>query len=158
MIQIQLLYVTISTPDIDRMIAWYQDKLGYSLYTRKDFPEFNTRIAVMEQAGFRLEILQQSNAVPTLSPRHQPPDHTNVHGISQFAVLVPNLDAAIEEMRAKGVEMPWVKRVDTDLRLSFQFIKDCDDNLIQLVELMDDAAAHREELIRQRRAAGGMNG
>ncbi|PWK61484.1 VOC family protein [Roseicyclus mahoneyensis] len=155
MTTIQLLYVTISTPDIDRMIAWYGEKLGYSLYTRKDFPEFNTRIAVMEQAGFRLEILQQGNAAPTLSPRHEPPDHTNVHGISQFAVLVDDLDAAIEDMEAKGVEMPWVKRVDTDLRLSFQFIKDCDGNLIQLVQLMDDAAAHRNDLIRQRHENGG---
>ncbi|WP_095407249.1 VOC family protein [Mongoliimonas terrestris] len=155
MTPIQLFYVTISTPDIDRMIAWYTDVLGYQLFTRKDFPEFNTRIAVMEQAGFRLELLQQGNAVPISPGRHDPPDHTNIHGLSQFAVLVDDLDAALADLATKGVEPVWVKRVDTDLRLSFRFIRDCDGNLIQLVQLMDDAAAHRRDLIAARHAAGG---
>lgn len=146
MVAFRLFYVTISTPNLERAIEWYQDKLNYKVFIRKDFPEFGTRIAVLEQFNFRLELLEQANSIPFQPPRNEPPDHTNVQGLSQFAILVDDLDQAIAELTAKGVETLWVKRVDEILRLSFQFIKDCDGNLIQLVELMDDAKAHLQEL------------
>ncbi|MGH3780034.1 MAG: VOC family protein [Pseudonocardiaceae bacterium] len=153
MIPFRLFYVTISTPNIDRAVMWYREKLGYQVYTRKDFPEFGTRIAVLEVGDFRLEILEQKDAVPMGIPRHDPPDHTNVHGISQFAVLVENLDEKIAELRQRDVATVWVKRVDYDLKLSFQFIKDCDGNLIQLVELMPEAKQHLQDLIDEERSS-----
>jgi catechol 2,3-dioxygenase-like lactoylglutathione lyase family enzyme len=143
--------VTISTSDLDRTVSWYQDKLGYRVHSRKDLPEFETRVAVLEVGDFRLEILEQRNGQPGERPRFEPPDepdHPRVHGISQFAVLVDDLDAKIAELRSKDVAPVWCKRVDHDLKLSFQFIQDCDGNLIQLVELMPEARAHLDDVSR----------
>ncbi|MBF2007950.1 MAG: VOC family protein [Chlorogloeopsis fritschii C42_A2020_084] len=149
MLPFRLFYVSISTPDIDRAVKWYQEKLGYQIFTRKDFPDFGTRIAVLELDDFRLELIEQNGSVPISPPRNDPPAHTNIQGISQFALLVDNLDAKIAELKSKGIETLWVKRVDYDLQLSFQFIKDCDGNLIQFVELMPEAIKHLNEISRR---------
>jgi hypothetical protein len=148
MIPFRLFYATISTPNRDRLSAWYQEKLGFELFINKDFPEFGTRIAVLTLYDFRLEILEQANAVPMPLPQHDPPDHTNVHCFSQIALLVEDLDEAISALESKGVEKVWVLRDDPTLKLKFQFFKDCDGRLLQFVELYPEAKSHMTDLIR----------
>lgn len=143
----RLFYVTLSTPDLDRAIAWYKEKLGFQLYARKELPDYGTRLAILEQDSFRLELIQQDGSVPALPARGGPPHHTNIHGYSQMAFLVDDLDATIAEMKRKGVEPVWIKLEGDDIRISFQFVQDCDGNLIQFVELMQDATDHLAELI-----------
>jgi catechol 2,3-dioxygenase-like lactoylglutathione lyase family enzyme len=149
MLPFRLFWVTISTPNLDRAVQWYQDKFGFQVYLRKDFPEFGTRIAHLDIHDFRIELIEQSSAVPMVMPHGDPPNHTNVHGFSQFALLVDDLNGKVEELKSKGVETVWIKRMDPDLKLSFQFVKDCDGNKIQLIELMQEAKEHLASLTKQ---------
>ena len=75
-------------------------------------------------------------------PGHERPAAKKVERTSRFAVLVDDLEATIAELRAKEVTTLWTRQVDEELKLSFQFIKDCDGNLIQLVELKPEAREH----------------
>lgn len=137
----RLFYVSISVPDMWEAVHWYEEKLGFHLVRQKDFPDFGTRIGVVQREDFRVELIEQRGAVLPPLARGVPPDHTNVLGISQFAYLCDDLDAMMAELKSKGVEPIWVKRVDHDLGLSFQFIADNNGNLIQFVELMKPAQA-----------------
>ena len=101
-IRFRLFCVTISTPDLDRTVAWYCEKLGYQVHTRKDLPEFGTRIAVLNAGDFRLEIVEQREDSPLGMPGHEPPGSTNVERTSRFAVLVDDLDATLAELRDEG--------------------------------------------------------
>ncbi len=125
--------VTLSTPNIERTVTWYREKLGYEVYTRRDFPDAGARVVVLEAGDLRLELLEHKDRL-TVGPRA---DEGEGRRLSQFAVLVDDLDAKIAELRRKDVRPVWSKRVDHELGLRCQFIKDCDGNLIQLVEMME---------------------
>ena len=56
------------------------------------------------------------------------------------------MEAKVNEMKSKGLEPVWMKRVDPDLKMSFRLFKDCDDNLIQFVELMPEAKKRLKQL------------
>lgn len=132
----RLYYVTISVPDAPAAAKWYEDILGYHLVRSKDFPEFSTRIRVVERDGFRMELLEQGDSIDQPVARPEPPAHSYLRGISQFALLTEDLETTIQQLAERGVEIVWERRIDTDLGLSFQFIKDLNGNLIQFVELM----------------------
>jgi catechol 2,3-dioxygenase-like lactoylglutathione lyase family enzyme len=140
-IRFRLFCLTITTPNLDRTVAWYCEKLGYQVHTRKDLPEVGARIAVLNAGDFRLEIVEQKEDSPLGMPGHEQPTESSER-TSRFAVLVDDLEATIAELRDKDVTTLSSKQVDPDLKLSFQFIKDCDGNLIQLVELMPEARGH----------------
>jgi methylmalonyl-CoA/ethylmalonyl-CoA epimerase len=126
--------VTLSTPNIERTVSWYREKLGYEVHTRRDFPEAGARVVVLEAGDLRLELLEAQDR-PSVGPRA--PEEGEGRRLSQFAVLVDDLDAMIADLRRKDVRPVWSKRVDHELGLRCQFIKDCDGNLIQLVEMME---------------------
>ena len=138
----RLFCVTLSTPNIDRTVSWYRDKLGYEVYARRDFPQVGARVAVLEGGDLRLELLEHKDRL-TAGPRLRPGERPH---LSQFAVLVDDLDAKMAELRTKNVRPVWNRRVDHDLGLCFQFIKDCDGNLIQLVELLEEPGRPRARL------------
>jgi catechol 2,3-dioxygenase-like lactoylglutathione lyase family enzyme len=129
----RLFCVTLSTPNIERTVSWYRENLGYEVYARRDFPQVGARVAVLEAGDLRLELLEHKDRL-TPGPRS---DREELQRRSQFAVLVDDLDEKIAELRRKDVRLMWNQRVDHDLGVRSQFIKDCDGNLIQLVELID---------------------
>jgi catechol 2,3-dioxygenase-like lactoylglutathione lyase family enzyme len=145
-IRFRLYCVTISTPNLDRTIVWYREKFGYQVHTRKDLPEFGTRIAVLNAGDFRLEILEQKEDGPLGMPDHDRMGSNQGERSSRFAVLVDDLAATITELRTKDVATLGGKQVDDDLKLRFQFIKDCDGNLIQLVELLSESSENLEPM------------
>jgi methylmalonyl-CoA/ethylmalonyl-CoA epimerase len=135
----RLFCVTLSTPNIDRTVAWYRDKLGYQVQTRREFPQAGTRVAVLEAGDLRLELLEHKDR----STHEAPAGEADRPNRSHVALLVDDLDAKMAELRRKDVRPVWSKGVDHELGLCFQFIKDCDGNLIQLIELLDPLPPRR---------------
>ena len=81
-------HVSINVDDVDAAIAFYTDVLGMSV--RGDRPDFGFGGAWLDAGGQQLHLIE--GEVPADHGQH-------------FAVLVDDLDAAVAEVRSKGVEV-----------------------------------------------------
>jgi methylmalonyl-CoA/ethylmalonyl-CoA epimerase len=124
--------VTLSVADLNQTATWYKDKLGFTEVKRKDYPEFSTALVFLEKNGYRVELIYDSNAKAGIT-RSDPPTHTGVHGISQFAFETDDLPAVRSQLEERGVEIVW-QFENADLEARFLFIRDPEQNLIQFLE------------------------
>ena len=98
--------VTLSVTDIEQMATWYEQKLGFKRVSAKEYPEFKTSLVFLESNGFRVELIGDGNAREGVR-RADPPSHTAIHGVSQFAFQVTDIDKAHAELAVKRVEFAW---------------------------------------------------
>jgi predicted enzyme related to lactoylglutathione lyase len=83
--------------DVNEAIEFYTTKLGLTL--RRKWRQNDRESAYLETAGVLLE-LTQSDKTPSTDDRFEP----------RIGLAVPNLEEAIEDLRAGGVEIarePW---------------------------------------------------
>jgi len=125
--------VTLSVGDVERMTRWYQNTLGFRPVSAKDYPEFKTRLVFLERDGFRIELIEdaRSKAGPE---RADPPGHTALRGVSQFAFEVGNIETTKQQLGERGAEFVWDLQRYPDLGVAFLFVRDPEGNLIQFVE------------------------
>ena len=88
-------HIAIYTADMEESIAFYE-KIGGSVYKRDGVhtPEGEKKLALVEFAGFLLELIQPPEG--TLVPAGE-------GSIPHFAVYVDDLDKAAEALKAAGV-------------------------------------------------------
>jgi catechol 2,3-dioxygenase-like lactoylglutathione lyase family enzyme len=92
---------SIRTPDFDESLRWYRDKLGFRLIAERDFVAGRT--AVLERAGFLLELSEADHAPPL-----QEPDATAAVEATKAPVvslLVPDVDEEVARLSEQGVEI-----------------------------------------------------
>jgi len=93
---------SIRTPDFDEAVQWYQDKLGFRLLSTRTL--VRERVAVLERAGFLLEISEADHPMPALSD----PD-VQVTGaatrVPVVSILVHDVDREVRRLRAEGVDI-----------------------------------------------------
>lgn len=125
--------VTLSVGDIDGMSRWYQNTLEFRPISAKDYPEFKTRLIFLERDGFRIELIEdaRSKAGPE---RPDPPRHTAMRGVSQFAFEVDSIEATKQQLDQRGAEFAWDLQHYPDLGVAFLFVRDPEGNLIQFIE------------------------
>lgn len=87
-------HVAVYTRDMEESIAFYE-KLGGEVKGRGGVstPEGEKKLALVSYGGITLELIQSPGAMPM--------EEGNV---PHFAILVDDLDAAAEEVRAAGVD------------------------------------------------------
>ncbi len=110
------LRVAITTQDFDRLARFY--RLGLGLTPSQVWPEGQGRALVLDMGTATLEIFDERQA--------QTIDHIEVghptSGRVRFALQVPDLNAAIERLRAHGATMlhPPVRTPWGDLNARFE--------------------------------------
>ena len=132
--QIRAEHVMISTGDYEGTIAWYRDKLGFSIMHQWTVPEFaGVKLAYLELNGFLIEVVEtpeafQEEAIPAdlataLSDR----------GFGHLAFLAADVDAVAAELMARGVDLvvPPTSFPDAGRRLIF--IQDNNGNYIEFL-------------------------
>ncbi len=105
-------HVSLNVDDVDAALAFYTGQLG--LVPRQDRPDFNFPGAWLDAGG------QQVHLIGSAPPQD--------HG-QHFAILVDDLDAAIEELRQEGVTVSDAVPVGTSRQA---FLSDPAGNRIEL--------------------------
>lgn len=121
----------ISVPDLEEAIAWYGAILGYQVEKRFDVPPAKARAAMLRRDALRVEVFEVRDGNPLPEERRVPVQDLRTHGNKHVAFRVPDMDEAIRQFEAKGVDIVFV------VRESFGkgcFIRDCAGNLIEFVE------------------------
>ena len=144
-------HVAISTPNLDRLAAFYTDVIGFTPVMETawaDRPLVDRMIGgydrsaarqVMLQAGnAHLELFEYSSPTPTpANPSRTPADH----GYTHFCLDVIDIDAEYERLAAHGVAFnsapPTVEEMGGVARLRAIYGRDPDGNIIELQEVLD---------------------
>lgn len=124
--------VTLSVNDIEKSANWYVEKLGFKIVQRKSYPEFNTSLIFTEKNGFRVELIKDGKAASGVK-RSDPPAHTSIHGISQFAFETDDIPTLKQELAERDVAITW-EFENAELGVKFLFIRDPEGNLIQFLQ------------------------
>jgi methylmalonyl-CoA/ethylmalonyl-CoA epimerase len=124
--------VSIAVKNIDEMVAWYREHLGFEVVQSRDFPDYGTRIVFLETSGIRIEFIEDVRWQPY--PRPNPPYHTGFQGVSQIGFFVPDMDAVQRRAKERQLEIAWDVITVEDLRMKEFFVRDPEGNLVQFIE------------------------
>lgn len=105
-------HVSINVADADEAVAFYTDVLG--LVVRDDRPDFGIGGAWLDVGGQQVHLIETDV-----------PDHRGQH----FAIRVADIDAAVADVRSKGVQVGDPSPVGPNLQA---FLHDPSGNMIEL--------------------------
>jgi len=113
-------HVSINVADVDAALTFYTEVLG--LTQRSDRPDFGFPGAWLDAGGQQLHLI--GGSVPKGEGQH-------------FALRVADLDATVEELRARGVQVGDPSPVGTGRQA---FVMDPSGNLVELHQAQGDTA------------------
>jgi methylmalonyl-CoA epimerase len=94
-------HLGIAVRSIDRALAFYQGQLGLAVAARETVPQEKVRVAMLPLDGSRIELLEPTEAD---SPVGKFLDKRG-EGLHHVALKVPDLNAAVERLRASGARL-----------------------------------------------------
>jgi methylmalonyl-CoA/ethylmalonyl-CoA epimerase len=121
----------ISVPELAPAIAWYQDVLGFEVERQFHIPHIPADIAMLKRGDLRIELFQPVNGQEPHADRRTPDLDARTFGNKHVAFAVPDVDAAEAVLRARNVDIVFVKRNAIGANI---FLRDNFGNLIELVE------------------------
>jgi len=138
-------HTAISTPDLERAVAFYRDAFGFGVAF--DFawdesnpgfrrthaaPETKGRVVMLERGPSRLEIFQYEKPLPR--PAAGPRPNAD-HGICHLCFEVKDIDAEFERLHRAGV--PFLSDPVPQSYVKVCYGRDPDGNLFELIEFFD---------------------
>ncbi|MCP3729911.1 VOC family protein [Sphingomonas sp. MG17] len=121
----------VSVPSLDDAIDWYGRVLGFELERSFYITEARSKTAMVRKGQLRFELFEVEDAAPLPDERRHPPSDIRTHGNKHVAFRIADLDAFLDEMRAKDADIAFVVRQAYGAGC---FIRDCAGNLIEFVE------------------------
>lgn len=139
-------HTAISTGNMERMLAFYRDLLGFRVVLDFTWPvgtETADRMTALERSSARAVMLHAGNAIVELfhylSPTPRPSDpHWRVcdHGITHLCLDVTDIDAEYERLRAAGMVFHCPPQgAAMDIRATYG--RDPDGNVIELLQVLN---------------------
>jgi catechol 2,3-dioxygenase-like lactoylglutathione lyase family enzyme len=124
--------------DLDETVQWYRDKLDFRVVS--DLTRVQARTVVLERSGFLLEISEDERL--TAAPLSAASDVgvTGSTGIPTADVLVSDVDAEIDQLRSRGVDIVAEPQDELDGRSRVAFIRDNGGRIVELREPLGSGA------------------
>jgi methylmalonyl-CoA/ethylmalonyl-CoA epimerase len=130
---LMLHHFALVVPDLDASVGWYQDVLGFALERRFSFAEVGVTIAhVVSPSGVRIELIQQDGAVASPDVGQDAFGALRTQGAKHIGLLVDDLNAVANELKAKGAEVVHDVTVVEPAGVRNFWIRDNAGNLIEL--------------------------
>jgi catechol 2,3-dioxygenase-like lactoylglutathione lyase family enzyme len=138
-------HTALSTPDLDRLAAFYREQLGFELAF--DFswdegnaafrrthaaPETRGRVVLLERGASRLELFQYEKPAPR--PAGAPRAQAD-HGLCHLAFEVKEIEAEYARLRRAGVTFLSEPVAQSYVKMCYG--RDPDGNLFELIEFFD---------------------
>ena len=133
-------HIGISVADLEESIAWYKEMLGFEEVMRMDQGVTIEKMIIghIKRGNCYIELFQVAGAKPLPEYRRDPNADLAVHGLVHFGLQVDDVHAALEELKAKGVEVA-MGPIDTP-GVSFVFIRDNSGNAFELIEYKEQGS------------------
>lgn len=122
----------ISVPDLDTAIAWWEKSLDFTLEHKREIPTVPCEMAMMKNGGLRIELFCVPDAKAPVEARDIPDEDLKVWGNKHVSFAVEDVVALSETLRARGVDIVWVKTFDWGG--ANMFVRDNCGNLVEFVK------------------------
>ncbi len=145
-------HVGFSTPDIDRLIAFYCDVVGFELALRVEhgtpsgqldamveMDGVTSRMAMLRAGTTFLELIQFNT--PQGKPR-DPDWKIADHGIGHIGLLVDDIDAEYARLTAAGMHFHAPPVHNQGRPTAACWGRDPDGNRVEIIQVKDPASAH----------------
>jgi methylmalonyl-CoA/ethylmalonyl-CoA epimerase len=121
----------VSVPDLNASIEWYEKMLDFAVERRSQIPGQDTEYAMMKLDDMRVELFQAKDSKPLNPDRREPNTDFRTQGNLHFSFVAPNVRALGEKLRARGVDIVWIKDFAFGSNV---FLRDNAGNLIEIVQ------------------------
>ena len=144
-------HVALSTPDIDRLVAFYRDALGFELVSQSGWEPgsdvidgivglggSSARTATVRAANAYIEMFEYATPSPRTSDDDRP---VCDHGYTHFCLDVQDIDAEYERLLGLGMRFHCPPPPASQLgagSIRATYGRDPDGNVIELQEILDD--------------------
>ncbi|GAB2539654.1 VOC family protein [Nocardia heshunensis] len=137
-------HTSLSVADLDAQCAWYQRALGlHEVIEEFRLEEPPVRTVVLRSAtGVCLELIERAGASRDRTYT-DPLDAAKTLGFGHWAVAVRDLDAAFATIVAAGGSAVWPPADAVQPGARFAYVKDPEDNLIELIQPTVSRPIHR---------------
>ena len=129
----RLNHVGIVASDREASIAWYCEHLRFERLYDYSFP--GVKASFIRHGDIRIEFFESDGATPMDADRRKIETNVKIGGINHFALEVADLNATVDELKAKGVE---IAQEPADIPGAagerFAFIHDNEGMLIELFQ------------------------
>jgi catechol 2,3-dioxygenase-like lactoylglutathione lyase family enzyme len=138
-------HTALSTPDLERLVAFYRDQFGFAVAFEFAWDETNPgfrrthagvetrgRVAMLERGASRLELFEYAKPAPR--PVSGLPGNAD-HGLRHLAFEVTDIEAEVARLRAAGV--PFLSAPVAQANVKVCYGRDPDGNLFELIEWFD---------------------
>ena len=124
-----------SVSNLDEAIKWFEDMLGFTLRQKvSEYTPMGFKVAFMNNgAGFEIELFQHRDSLPVPPERHVPDVDIKTQGTKHIAFQVDDLDALLEYLKSKNVEVVMGPKAVFGLYVAF--IHGPDKILIEFIQL-----------------------
>jgi catechol 2,3-dioxygenase-like lactoylglutathione lyase family enzyme len=143
-------HVAVATGDLDRLVAFYCDQLGFTLLKQGSWEAGSAsvdRIVGLKDSAARTAVLRAGNLYlelfQYLSPPGRPgePDRpVSDHGYTHFCLDVTDIDAEYERLSANGMTFhspPPTREELGNGSIRAIYARDPDGNIVELQEVLD---------------------
>ena len=124
----------ISTGDYDGTIAWYRDKLGFTVRHEWTVTEFlGAKLAYLELNGFMIEVVETPEPFQQKAVPEDLGSALGDRGFGHLAFLAADVDAVAAELESRGVPLvvPPTSFADAGRRLIF--VQDNNGNYLEFL-------------------------
>jgi catechol 2,3-dioxygenase-like lactoylglutathione lyase family enzyme len=131
-------HVGLSVADLESMIAFYRDGLGFAVEVAFELPGGVAAGAMLRRPdGAGLELLRHAASAGTPPP--DPPAAMQRRGYGHWALAVTEVATTHERLLSAGAREVWSPRpAPPPATGSMSFLADPEGNLLELVEITDD--------------------
>ena len=144
-------HVAISTPDLDRLTRFYVEHLGFEIAYRNSWSkgldaidallamkDTAARMAMLRAGNLYVEVFQYENP----APKPQDPDRPAAdHGYTHFCLTVTDIMGEYERLKQAGMRFHAPPSQRAGVGHIATYGRDCDGNIIELLEFLDDGHA-----------------
>jgi len=125
-------HLGISVADLEASIAWYCEKLEFTVVNRLTLDAIPAKIAFLQHGDFAVELFEVPGASPLPEDRRFPDKDLLTHGIKHIALAVKDTKKMVEKLKERGVDIAMdITEVDQS---TIAFIRDNTGNLIEIFQ------------------------
>ncbi len=125
-------HVGLSVSDFEGSIDWYQRILGFQVLGRFNNPAIPASMAMLRNGDMHVELLCVPGSAPVPPERSIPDEDLKTCGNKHICFACADVPAAIEDIRARGGDVVWIK--DKGEGRINAFIRDHEGNLIEFMQ------------------------